>query len=144
MIKKLLSKKLKYYYKNSQFCILKTFLQWDYLGEKDVAGIDPLAISDIKNLIVHLRDRNIGILITDHNVRDTLDIVDRAYVIYDGKVLLEGTPSEIAANNQKKVTMYKEMAERFKAHAWKACSRATVSGVRIPFSPPFYMGLLNI
>lgn len=64
--------------------------------DEPLAGIDPLAISDIKNLIAHLRDRNIGILITDHNVRDTLDIVNRAYVIYDGKVLFEGSPQEIA------------------------------------------------
>jgi len=63
--------------------------------DEPLAGIDPLAVSDIKNLISHLKDRNIGILITDHNVRDTLDIVDRAYVIYDGSVLTEGKPSEI-------------------------------------------------
>ena len=63
--------------------------------DEPLAGIDPLAVADIKNLISHLKDRNIGILITDHNVRDTLDIVDRAYVIYDGRVLIEGTPNEI-------------------------------------------------
>jgi lipopolysaccharide export system ATP-binding protein len=66
--------------------------------DEPLAGIDPLAIEDIKNLIAHLRDRNIGILITDHNVRDTLNIVDRAYVIYDGRVLLEGTPEQIASS----------------------------------------------
>lgn len=70
--------------------------------DEPLAGIDPLAIADIKYLITHLRDRNIGILITDHNVRDTLNIVDRAYVIYDGKVLLEGTPQEIASSYQVK------------------------------------------
>lgn len=70
--------------------------------DEPLAGIDPLAIDDLKNLIAHLRDRNIGILITDHNVRDTLNIVDRAYIIYDGKVLLEGTPQEIATSNQVK------------------------------------------
>lgn len=69
--------------------------------DEPLAGIDPLAISDIKNLITYLRKFNIGILITDHNVRDTLDIVDRAYVIFEGKVLLEGNPKEIA--NSKKV-----------------------------------------
>ena len=69
--------------------------------DEPLAGIDPLAISDIKNLITYLREFNIGILITDHNVRDTLDIVDRAYVIFEGKVLLEGKPKEIA--NSKKV-----------------------------------------
>lgn len=70
--------------------------------DEPLAGIDPLAIEDLKNLIVHLRNRNIGILITDHNVRDTLNIVDRAYVIYEGKVLLEGTPQEIATSYQVK------------------------------------------
>lgn len=65
------------------------------LLDEPLAGIDPLAISDIKYLVSHLKDRNIGILITDHNVRETLDIVDRAYVIYEGKVLIEGTPAEI-------------------------------------------------
>ncbi|KJV62168.1 ABC transporter family protein [Rickettsia amblyommatis str. Ac/Pa] len=69
--------------------------------DEPLAGIDPLAISDIKNLINYLREFNIGILITDHNVRDTLDIVDRAYVIFEGKVLLEGSAKEIA--NSKKV-----------------------------------------
>ena len=69
--------------------------------DEPLAGIDPLAISDIKNLITYLREFNIGILITDHNVRDTLDIVDRAYVIFEGKVLLEGSSKEIA--NSKKV-----------------------------------------
>jgi len=63
--------------------------------DEPLAGIDPIAVADIKNLISHLKDRNIGILITDHNVRDTLDIVDRAYVVYDGRVLIEGTPNEI-------------------------------------------------
>ena len=69
--------------------------------DEPLAGIDPLAISDIKNLITYLREFNTGILITDHNVRDTLDIVDRAYVIFEGKVLLEGSAKEIA--NSKKV-----------------------------------------
>jgi len=63
--------------------------------DEPLAGIDPVAISDIKYLVSHLKDRNIGVLITDHNVRDTLDIVDRAYVIYEGKVLIEGTPHAI-------------------------------------------------
>ncbi len=70
--------------------------------DEPLAGIDPLAIEDLKNLIVHLRNRNIGVLITDHNVRDTLNIVDRAYIIYEGKVLLEGPPQEIATSCQVK------------------------------------------
>lgn len=65
------------------------------LLDEPLAGIDPIVIGDIKKLVFHLKDRNIGVLITDHNVRDTLDIVDRAYIIYDGKVLIEGTPAEI-------------------------------------------------
>lgn len=65
------------------------------LLDEPLAGIDPIAIRDIKKLIAHVKSRNIGVLITDHNVRDTLDIVDRAYVIYDGKVLMEGTPTDI-------------------------------------------------
>lgn len=65
------------------------------LLDEPLAGIDPIVIGDIKKLVFHLKDRNIGVLITDHNVRDTLDIVDRAYIIYDGKVLIEGTPVEI-------------------------------------------------
>ncbi len=70
--------------------------------DEPFAGIDPLAIQDLKNLIVHLRNRNIGILITDHNVRDTLNIVDRAYILYEGQVLLEGTPQQIATSGQVK------------------------------------------
>ncbi|MCC8369083.1 LPS export ABC transporter ATP-binding protein [Rickettsia endosymbiont of Polydrusus tereticollis] len=70
--------------------------------DEPLAGIDPLAVSDIKNLITYLREFNIGILITDHNVRDTLDIVDRAYVIFDGKVLLEGNSKEVATSEEVK------------------------------------------
>ncbi len=65
------------------------------LLDEPLAGIDPIAISDIKNLIHHLKDKNIGVLITDHNVREMLDIVDRTYIIYDGEVLIEGNREEI-------------------------------------------------
>ena len=65
------------------------------LLDEPLAGIDPIAVNDIKRLVEHLKDRNIGILVTDHNVRETLDIVDRAYVIYDGKILMKGTPEEV-------------------------------------------------
>ena len=65
------------------------------LLDEPLAGIDPIAVSDVKNLISKLKEKNIGILITDHNVRETLDIVDRAYIIYDGKVLFEGKPDEV-------------------------------------------------
>ena len=65
------------------------------LLDEPLAGIDPIAIGDIRDLIVHLKDRGIGVLITDHNVRDMLDIVDRAYILHGGTVLMEGTPQDI-------------------------------------------------
>lgn len=65
------------------------------LLDEPLAGIDPIAVSDIRTLIKYLKTKNIGVLITDHNVRDCLDIVDRAYILHDGKVLMEGTPDEI-------------------------------------------------
>jgi lipopolysaccharide export system ATP-binding protein len=70
------------------------------LLDEPLAGIDPIAVTDIKNLVLHLKDRNIGVLITDHNVRETLDIVDRAYIIHDGKVLMEGTSEDIVKNQK--------------------------------------------
>ena len=70
------------------------------LLDEPLAGIDPIAVNDIKNLVSHLKERNIGILITDHNVRETLDIVARAYIIYDGKILMHGIPSEIIDNTK--------------------------------------------
>ena len=68
------------------------------LLDEPFAGIDPVAVSDIRDLVVHLKDRGIGVLITDHNVRETLQIIDRAYIIHDGMVLMEGTPSDIIGN----------------------------------------------
>jgi len=68
------------------------------LLDEPFAGIDPIALGDIRDLVVHLRDRGIGVLITDHNVRATLEIVDRAYIIHDGRVLMQGTPGEIIEN----------------------------------------------
>jgi len=68
------------------------------LLDEPFAGIDPIAMRDIKNIVAHLRDRNIGVLITDHNVRETLDICDRAYIINDGKVIAEGGPWELLEN----------------------------------------------
>ncbi len=65
------------------------------LLDEPFAGIDPLAISDIREVIAFLKSRGIGILITDHNVRETLDIIDRAAIIHAGEVLFEGTPAEI-------------------------------------------------
>jgi len=68
------------------------------LLDEPFTGIDPIAIADIQEIIARLRDRGIGILITDHNVRETLAITDRAYILYDGKILVSGTASEIANN----------------------------------------------
>ncbi len=72
------------------------------LLDEPLAGIDPIAVGDIKNLIKYLKTRNIGVLITDHNVRDCLDIVDRAYILHDGKVLMEGTADDIVASEDVK------------------------------------------
>lgn len=68
------------------------------LLDEPLAGIDPIAVNDIRNLIAHLKTRGLGVLITDHNVRDCLEIVDRAYILHDGRVLMEGTPDEIVAH----------------------------------------------
>jgi len=68
------------------------------LLDEPLAGIDPIAVGEIRELISYLTDKGIGVLITDHNVRDTLDIVDRAYILHDGHVLHEGTPDEIVAH----------------------------------------------
>jgi len=68
------------------------------LLDEPFAGIDPIAVGDLRDLVVHLKDRGIGVLITDHNVRETLDVIDRAYIIHDGMVLMEGAPSDIVGN----------------------------------------------
>ena len=68
------------------------------LLDEPFAGIDPIAVGDIQNLVRHLTGRGIGVLITDHNVRETLALTDRAYIIHSGKVLTEGRPDEIVAN----------------------------------------------
>ena len=68
------------------------------LLDEPFAGIDPISIADIRDLVKDLKSREIGVLITDHNVRETLDIVDRAYIIYDGRVLFSGSPEELVAD----------------------------------------------
>ena len=68
------------------------------LLDEPLAGIDPIAVRDIRELIAHLKDRGIGVLLTDHNVRDALDIVDRAYILNEGQVLMKGTPAEIISD----------------------------------------------
>jgi lipopolysaccharide export system ATP-binding protein len=68
------------------------------LLDEPLAGIDPIAVGEIRDLVSHLKDRGIGVLITDHNVRETLEIIDRAYIMHDGKVLMEGRPQEVVAH----------------------------------------------
>ena len=68
------------------------------LLDEPFAGVDPISVDDIRELVRALKDRGLGVLITDHNVRETLDIVDRAYILHDGKVLMSGTPKEVVEN----------------------------------------------
>ena len=70
------------------------------LLDEPFAGIDPISIADIRELVRELKSRDIGVLITDHNVRETLDIVDRACIIYDGQVLFQGTPEALVADSE--------------------------------------------
>jgi lipopolysaccharide export system ATP-binding protein len=68
------------------------------LLDEPLAGIDPIAVGEIRDLVGHLKNRGIGVLITDHNVRETLEIIDRAYILHDGQVLMEGRPDEVVAH----------------------------------------------
>lgn len=70
------------------------------LLDEPLAGIDPIAVNDIRGLVSQLKNRGLGVLITDHNVRETLDIIDRAYILHGGSVLMEGTPDEIVKNEE--------------------------------------------
>jgi lipopolysaccharide export system ATP-binding protein len=68
------------------------------LLDEPLAGIDPIAVGEIRDLVSHLKHRGLGVLITDHNVRETLEIIDRAYIMHDGQVLMEGVPEEVVAH----------------------------------------------
>ncbi|RLJ98008.1 LPS export ABC transporter ATP-binding protein [Ruegeria conchae] len=68
------------------------------LLDEPFAGVDPISVGDIRHLVADLKKRGIGVLITDHNVRETLEIVDRAYILHDGQVLMSGTPDEVVEN----------------------------------------------
>jgi len=81
------------------------------LLDEPFAGVDPISILDIQRIITHLKDRNIGVLITDHNVRETLEICDRAYILSQGKVIAEGPPDVVLANEEVK-TVY--LGDNFK------------------------------
>jgi lipopolysaccharide export system ATP-binding protein len=81
------------------------------LLDEPFAGIDPIAVGDIQKIISQLKERGIGVLITDHNVQETLEITDRAYLIHEGEIFESGTPREIA-NSSKAKTVY--LGERFR------------------------------
>ena len=68
------------------------------LLDEPFAGVDPIAVGEIRHLVADLKSRGIGVLITDHNVRETLEIVDRAYILHEGKVLMSGTPADVVQN----------------------------------------------
>ena len=72
------------------------------LLDEPFTGIDPLAVMDIQKIIAQLKERNLGVLITDHRVRETLEIIDRAYIIYEGKILFQGTASDLIKNEKAK------------------------------------------
>ncbi len=69
------------------------------LLDEPFAGVDPISVGDIRHLVADLKKRGIGVLITDHNVRETLEIIDRAYILHDGKVLMSGTPDDVVQND---------------------------------------------
>ena len=72
------------------------------LLDEPFAGVDPISVIDIKRIIEHLRDRGLGVLITDHNVRETLDVCEKAYIVSHGKLIAEGTPTDVLHNEQVK------------------------------------------
>ena len=83
------------------------------LLDEPFAGVDPIAVGEIRQLVGHLKDRGIGVLITDHNVRETLEIVDRAYILHDGQVLMSGTTAEVVEDeNVRRVYL----GQHFKIH----------------------------
>ena len=69
------------------------------LLDEPFAGVDPISINDVRNLVAELKSQGIGVLITDHNVRDTLKIVDRAYILHDGRVIISGLPEDVVNND---------------------------------------------
>ena len=70
------------------------------LLDEPFAGVDPISVNDIKSIITHLRDRGLGVLITDHNVRETLDVCEHAYIVQEGQVIAEGSPDDILSNKK--------------------------------------------
>ena len=90
------------------------------LLDEPFAGVDPISISDIKDIISHLKARDIGVLITDHNVRETLDICERAYIVGEGHVIASGAPTEVLANDRVRETY---LGEHFSSSqpTWTSC-----------------------
>lgn len=79
--------------------MLEEFIQSTFIMlDEPFAGVDPIAVQDIQSIVAKLKQRNIGILITDHNVNETLSITDRAYLLFEGKVLFQGTAEQLAEN----------------------------------------------
>ena len=97
------------------------------LLDEPLAGIDPIAVGEIRDLVKHLKDRGIGVLITDHNVRDALDIIDRAYILHDGQVLKEGTPAEIVSDRDvRRVYLGRKVLAVRAAMAWGSGQRLEI------------------
>ena len=98
------------------------------LLDEPFAGIDPIAVGDIQDLVRHLTNRGIGVLITDHNVRETLGLTDRAYIVYAGEILTEGSPDEIV-NNPDVRRLY--LGEEFRLLALRISPLAFSSSSRV-------------
>jgi lipopolysaccharide export system ATP-binding protein len=81
--------------------------------DEPFAGIDPIAVSDLQRIVVQLKEKGLGVLITDHNVRETLQITDRAYIISQGRIFRHGTPSELASDEEVRKVY---LGEHFKLH----------------------------
>ena len=92
--------------------------------DEPFAGVDPIAVQDIQYIVAHLKERNIGILITDHNVNETLSITDRAYLLFEGKVLFQGTPEELAENE---IVREKYLGRDFLLRRKQFCSPSFIS-----------------
>ncbi len=93
------------------------------LLDEPFAGIDPISVADLQKIILHLKSKNIGILITDHNVQHTLEVCDRVYIINEGVILKSGTPQEIASSDEVRATY---LGERFKLES----ENAVIEGVK--------------
>ncbi len=88
------------------------------LLDEPFAGVDPIAVEDIQNIVFSLKKKNIGVLITDHNVNETLSITDRAYLLFEGKILKEGTAEQLAADEQvRRVYLGSNFVLRRKGHS---------------------------